>query len=198
MERFYWSANIAMWAGATMTWYTDHSVTNGGFVICATHPPPPSPNLFFSQYQEGSGNNKFLQIYNPTSATIALSGYAFPSVTNAPTTPGTHERWNTFTAGATIAAGGFYTICHPSAAAGIRSSCDQTNPYLSNGDDGYCLAQGTERNPTILDCIGTFRRIRRAWNVCGSGSGTTTQNHHLLRDTATCWRRDRAAFMAPH
>ena len=71
-------ANIAMWAGATMTWYTDHSVTNGGFVICATHPPPPSPNLFFSQYQEGSGNNKFLQIYNPTGATIALSGYAFP------------------------------------------------------------------------------------------------------------------------
>ena len=43
--------NIAMSAGATMTWYTDGSVNYGGFEICATTnpyvfpppPPPPSP-----------------------------------------------------------------------------------------------------------------------------------------------------------
>ena len=32
-----------------------------------------TPTLFFSQYQEGASNNKFIQIYNPTGATVALS-----------------------------------------------------------------------------------------------------------------------------
>ena len=34
---------IAMAAGATMTWYTDGSVTGGGFTICASPAPPPLP-----------------------------------------------------------------------------------------------------------------------------------------------------------
>ena len=62
--------------------------------------------LFFSEYAEGSSNNKSLEIYNPTSSLISLAGYAYPSVTNAPTTPGTHEYWNTFDAGAAIPPGG--------------------------------------------------------------------------------------------
>lgn len=32
-------------------------------------------DLFFSEYAEGSGNNNALEIYNPTNATIDLSGY---------------------------------------------------------------------------------------------------------------------------
>ena len=122
-------------------------------------PPSTPPTLFFSQYQEGSSNNKFLQIYNPTSATVALDGYAFASTANAPTTPGVHEYWNSFTAGATIAAGGFYTICHGSADAGI-GPCDQTHNYLSNGDDGYCLAMGTESSHTILGVSAISMRIQ--------------------------------------
>ena len=31
--------------------------------------------LFFSEYVEGSGNNRALEIYNPSSADINLSGY---------------------------------------------------------------------------------------------------------------------------
>ena len=52
--------------------------------------------LFFSEYAEGSSNNKYLEIYNPTDEDVSLDGYAFPSVSNAPTTPGVHEYWNTF------------------------------------------------------------------------------------------------------
>ena len=40
--------------------------------------------LFFSEYAEGSSNNKYLEIYNPTNADIDLSTYAFPSTANAP------------------------------------------------------------------------------------------------------------------
>ncbi|MGY8928119.1 MAG: lamin tail domain-containing protein, partial [Flavobacteriales bacterium] len=71
--------------------------------------------LFFSEYAEGTSNNKYLEIFNPTSADISLDGYAFPSVSNAPTTPGVHEYWNTFTLGAIVPAGGFYIVSHGSA-----------------------------------------------------------------------------------
>ena len=43
--------------------------------------------LFFSEYAEGSSNNKYLEIYNPTVRTSLLM-VRFPSVGNAPTTPG--------------------------------------------------------------------------------------------------------------
>ena len=36
--------------------------------------------LFFSEYAEGSSNHKYMEIYNPTSETIDLSGYAFANV----------------------------------------------------------------------------------------------------------------------
>ena len=31
--------------------------------------------LFFSEYMEGSGNNKAIEIYNPTNAAVNLTGY---------------------------------------------------------------------------------------------------------------------------
>ena len=127
--------------------------------------------IFFSEYAEGLSHNKYLEIYNPTSATIqlhecntrandthTLSNFAifssnrnsirctltdaFPSVSNAPGTVGFYDHWNSFTAGASIKPGEVYVICHPSADAHITSRCDQTHTILSNGDDGYCLAKG--------------------------------------------------------
>ncbi|MBC8150036.1 MAG: lamin tail domain-containing protein, partial [Bacteroidetes bacterium] len=100
--------------------------------------------LFFSEYAEGTSNNKYLEIFNPTSADISLDGYAFPSVSNAPATPGVHEYWNTFEAGAVVAAGDVYIIAHGSADPLILAEADQFHTYLSNGDDGYALVQGTE------------------------------------------------------
>ena len=48
-------------------------------------------NLFFSEYGEGSGNNKYFEIYNPTSDTVDLTNYAFARVSNAPTNIGVYE-----------------------------------------------------------------------------------------------------------
>ena len=78
--------------------------------------------LFFSKYGEGSSNNKFLEIYNGTDNDIDLSNYAYPSVSNAPTTPGEYEFWNSFDEGAVVAAGDVYVIAHPSADASILES----------------------------------------------------------------------------
>ena len=48
--------------------------------------------LFFSEYAEGSGNHKYLEIYNPTSEEIDLSGYAYPNANGG--AEGYYEYWN--------------------------------------------------------------------------------------------------------
>ena len=136
--------------------------------------------LFFSEYAEGSSNNKYLEIYNPTNEAIDLSGYAYPSTSNAPSVPGEYEFWNAFDEGATIAAGGVYVIAHPSADAAILAFANETHQYLSNGDDGYALVEGTEDSFTILDVIGNWDADPGSgWEVAGTSNGT--QNHTLVR-----------------
>ena len=83
-------------------------------------------NLFFSEAAEGSSNNKYLEIYNPTGADVDLSGYAFPSVSNAPSVVGEYEFWNAFPEGAMVAAGDVYVIAHPSSDPTILAEADHT------------------------------------------------------------------------
>ena len=136
--------------------------------------------LFFSEYAEGSSNNKYLEIYNPTDEDVSLDGYAFPSVSNAPTTPGVHEFWNTFTEGAVVAAGGVYVITHGSADAAILAFADQNHTYLSNGDDGYALVFGTEEDYVFIDVIGNFEADPGSgWEVAGTANGT--KDHTIVR-----------------
>ncbi len=53
-------------------------ITGGLFAQCS--------DLFISEYIEGSNNNKALEIYNPTSSAINLSGYAIGRFSNGSTT----------------------------------------------------------------------------------------------------------------
>ena len=59
-------------------------------------------DLFISEYVEGSGNNKALELYNPTNAAIDLSDYKLVRYSNGGTTPygvnlsGTIEAKSTF------------------------------------------------------------------------------------------------------
>ena len=68
-------------------------------------------NLFFSEAAEGSSNNKYLEIYNPTSDTVDLSGYAYRNVSNAPSVVGEYEYWNAFRC-AQVAPGGVHHAIH--------------------------------------------------------------------------------------
>ncbi len=142
-------------------------------------------DLFFSQYGEGSSNNKFLEIYNGTGQDVDLSNYAFPSVANAPDVPGTHEYWNDFPEGAVVANGDVYVIAHPSATGEIIASADHFHQYLSNGDDGYALVLGTEEQYSIIDFIGDFNGDPGdGWDVAGVVEAT--RNHTLTRKSSVC------------
>ncbi|SVB96002.1 uncharacterized protein METZ01_LOCUS248856, partial [marine metagenome] len=139
-------------------------------------------SLFFSEYAEGSSNNKYLEIYNGTGSTINLDNYAFPSASNDVTTPGVYEYWNSFTSGATIASGDVYIIAHPQADASILDSADQTHQYLSNGNDGYAIVMGNESSYSVIDWIGNWDANPGdggGWDVAGVTNGT--MDHTLVR-----------------
>ena len=75
------------------------AVTDDGSCV---YPLEPMVNLFISEYSEGSSSNKYLEIYNPTADTVLLASYAWPSVSNASSTIGAYEYWNSFAPGAQI------------------------------------------------------------------------------------------------
>jgi len=136
--------------------------------------------VFFSEYAEGSSNNKYLEIYNAGTEAVDLTEYAFPNVSNAPTVVGEYEYWNTFSEGATLAPGEVYVIAHPSADSLILLHADQTYSYLSNGDDGFALVYGTESGFEVVDRIGDWNGDPGSgWDVAGVSNGT--QDHVLVR-----------------
>jgi len=104
--------------------------------------------LFFSEYIEGSSNNKALEIYNGTGTAINLAagGYNIQMFFNGSASPGL-----TINLTGTVADGDVYVIAHSSANATILAQADQTNGAgWFNGDDAVVLRKGT----TIIDVIG--------------------------------------------
>ena len=152
-------------------------------------------NLFFSEYAEGSSNNKYLEIYNASNESIDLAQYAFPNSTNGADVLGTYDYWNAFDEGTSVSAGDVYVICHGSSDDFIQAECDQFHTYLSNGDDGFCLVQGGDWNDAdadgdvddgemtgfdVIDCIGDWNEDPGSgWEVAGVSNGT--KDHTLVR-----------------
>ncbi|MBT4479218.1 MAG: hypothetical protein HOC66_07395, partial [Flavobacteriales bacterium] len=174
---------------------TDSTATN--YNLLATiddgsciYPLPPAQNLFFSEYAEGSSNNKYFEIYNPTSDTVDLTNYAFARVNSSSTNyNGVYEFWVDFDTGAVVLPHDVYVVVHPSADPFIIAEADMDYGSLSNGDDGMALVYGTE--PTIpvgpiaggyviLDWIGDWDADPgQGWDVAGVGAAT--RNHTLVR-----------------
>ena len=104
--------------------------------------------LFFSEYVEGSSNNKALEIYNGTGAPINLSSgaYSVQVFFNGAASAGL-----TINLTGSVAAGDVYVLAHSSANATILAQADQTNGAgWFNGDDAVVLRKGA----TVIDAIG--------------------------------------------
>ena len=145
--------------------------------------------LFISEYAEGSSNNKYLEIYNPTTSAVSLENYAMAIVVNAPAQVGVYDSWHYFDIGSTVPANGVFIVAHPSADASILSLTDMTTTHLSNGDDGIALVYGnqpsTNSSPsaggyTVVDRIGDWNGDPGSgWSVAGVSNAT--KDHTLVR-----------------
>jgi predicted extracellular nuclease len=105
-------------------------------------------DLFFSEYIEGTSNNKALEIYNGTGAPIdlAANGYTVQMCFN-----GSSSCSLTIALTGTVAAGDVFVLAQSAASPTILAQADQTNGAgWFNGDDVVVLRKGA----TLLDVIG--------------------------------------------
>ena len=142
--------------------------------------PPASAataDLFFSEYVEGSSNNKALEIYNGTGADVdlATAGYAVQMYFNGNATASL-----TIGLTGTVAAGDVYVLAQSSAAPEILAAADQTNGSgWFNGDDAVALT----KDATTLDVIG---QIGVDPGSQWGGGDTATANRTLRRMADVC------------
>jgi len=140
------------------------SILLSGFIYAQT-------DLFFSEYCEGSGNNKGVEIYNPTNQTIDLNDYWVLRFSNGQSTfasggstnlQGTIEPYKTFVLvnGQTIS-----TPTSPACSPEMQALADQLDhdypaPTYMNGNDAIALVTTpngvppTEENIISVDVIG--------------------------------------------
>ena len=150
-----------------------------GMVGQITVNPAPMPSVpcskpFFSEYIEGSSNNKGFEIYNPTASSLDLGPYQVYLSGNG------GSFTNSFNLTGNLASGDVYVLTTDQADPTMLAVADTALPFPSvahfNGDDALFLVD-TVNNDT-LDIIGVIGvDPGSSWPV-GSGS---TQNHTLVR-----------------
>ena len=140
-------------------------------------------DIFFSEYIEGSGNNKALEIFNPTDTIVSLDSYIIRTNYNG-------NPWNSFHSfpiGASIGSGDVWIIANSSADAGILNEADEVFAYNQsgfivgfNGNDARGLFKIDGTDTILIDIIGNpLENPSAGWNV--AGYNTATKNNTLVR-----------------
>jgi hypothetical protein len=151
-------------------WYIDD--------ISIIEAPSETPNVFFSEYIEGSSYNKALEIYNGTGATINLDDFQLWQISNG----GTWFEYSIdFPVGATLADEDVWVVCHTDADPAMLAVADQILTLYHNGNDAQGLAWNDGTDVFVLiDAIGEEGTApTNGWDVAGVFEGT--QNHTLVR-----------------
>ncbi len=107
-------------------------------------------DLLLSEYVEGSSNNKALEFYNGTGASIDLAadGYQVEIYFNGSTSAG-----QTIALTGTVADGATYVLANSNASGAVTSVADQTSGGVTfNGDDAVVLRKGA--GGPIVDSLG--------------------------------------------
>ena len=145
-------------------------------------------NLFFSEYAEGSSNNKYVEIYNPSSSSVNLSNYQIKGTNNGTAWGDNGER--ELALGGNLAANSVYIICTDAADPAIIAKADLALPYESpvhyNGNDAIAIfgIDGSGNFTVIMDVIGVQSSDPgpAGWNVAGVTGAT--KDHTLVRKSS--------------
>ena len=139
--------------------------------------------LIFSEYGEGSSNNKWVEIYNPSFMNAPLDDYRYNFCWNGCDS----MQWEfsiAFDSGYVLLPGETYLLVHYNSDSILLNIANQTTNILSNGNDVaglYCISYDT-----VVDIIGVFdtSNVNIGWNV--DGVLNATQNHTMIRKTEVC------------
>ena len=140
--------------------------------------------LLISEYGEGSGFNKYIEIYNGTGASVDLSAYQVWRISNGGTWPEA-----TITLSGTLGDGAILVVHNPGTAtnpvnATIASAGDQqlaSSTLSHNGDDAIGLA----KNGSLIDAVGEDGADPGSgWDVAGVANATA--DHVLVRKATVC------------
>ncbi len=157
--------------------------------------PAPTGTLFFSEYIEGGGSNKVLEIYNATSADVDLSEYYIIGASNAG--PITEAIYNL---SGNLVAGEVFVVCNDAASDTIKAECDlqlssnATDNILNfNGNDARALVK-VDANGTVdlgdgvmgttIDQIGLPDENATPSNFDVAGVAGAGKDHTLVRKSS--------------
>lgn len=138
-------------------------------------------DLFISEYAEGSSNNKYVEIYNGTGATVDLSNYQLWRVSNGGTWPEATESLTGM-----LADGDVFIVANSSSDPLILAAADIT-PSIStwNGDDAVGLAKSIMGTFTLIDAVGEDGADPgSSFTVAGDPAGTA--NATIVRKNTVC------------
>ncbi|MBO6584589.1 MAG: lamin tail domain-containing protein [Gracilimonas sp.] len=137
-------------------------------------------NLFFSEYIEGSSNNKAWEIYNPNSTPVNLDNYQIAQSSNGDG----WEFYHTFPNGASIPGYGTYVITTDQVSSSLFNAdfADEVLGWPSvthhNGNDARALIHISGTDTTFLDVFGD-PNSDADWAV--GDSAEATKDHTLVR-----------------
>lgn len=134
--------------------------------------PPESADILISEYLEGSGNNKAIELYNNSDNAVNLSKYSLKKQEN-----GVGEYKNEFVLSGILAPKGKCVIVHKEAVEALKSIADllTTSTLAFNGNDAVALFKNGEK----IDEVGVFNQAS-SWGtdvtlrrICGKGPNKT-------------------------
>ncbi len=174
--------------GSTGTYTVELTVTDANSAsdtetklgyITVEEAPEGATDLFFSEYIEGSSNNKAIEIFNGTGAPVSLSDYSLKQYNNGATdlSGTTYE----VTLSGTLANNDVYVVYNSNAGSNITSVGDQSGASVTNfnGDDAIALI----KNDVVIDVIGEIGNDPgTAWPVAGTSNATA--EHTLVRKSS--------------
>lgn len=131
-----------------------------------------NPGLFFSEYGKGSGNNRYVEIYNPCPEAVELDGMSVCIFKN-----GSVAATQTLSLFGSLPSFETLLICNNKANTELTNVADLVSAKIDfTGNDAVALIKGDE----ILDIIGVIGEDPgTAWPIGEYATGTA--NHTIIR-----------------
>ncbi|MFK3871473.1 ExeM/NucH family extracellular endonuclease [Pseudoalteromonas rhizosphaerae] len=156
-------------------------------LVIASLSAPASANLIISEYVEGGGYNKAIEIYNTSSTAISLDGYTLNLYSNGSDTVSTSEELS-----GSLAADSTFVIVTTDTRAldDLTTKADLRSGAVNfNGDDAFTLTLGD----TVIDSFGQVG-VQEVWTA----GGVTTKDKTLRRKAdVTSGRTDATSAFDP-